>query len=66
MFITDKAYLTHETGWMCATITLATPRVKKSQITSRPSLQPTANSDPVLLKAHVRAGLTESKLPSNS
>ena len=35
-------------------------------MTSRPSLQPTASSDPVRLKELVRAALTESKLPSNS
>lgn len=43
------------TGWTWADIILAMPLVRKSQITMRPSLQPTARSVPRLLKAHVTA-----------
>lgn len=59
-------YHKEQTGWMCALIILAMPLVKKSQITIRPSLQPTASSVPHLLKVHVRAMLMQSKVPSAS
>lgn len=45
---------------------LAMPLVKKSHITIRPSLHPTANNVPRLLKAQVTAKDTQSKAPSNS
>lgn len=54
------------TGWICALIILAMPRVKKSQITIRPSLQPTANSVPQRLNVQVRAMLIQSRVPSAS
>lgn len=47
-------------------IIFAIPLVKKSQITMRPSLQPTAKSVPYLLNMHVTANDTLSKTPSNS
>ena len=55
-----------QTGCTWADIILAIPRVRKSQITIRPSLQPTAKSVPHLLKAHVTAREIQSKEPSNS
>lgn len=45
---------------------LAMPRVRKSQSTSLPSLQPTARRVPCLLNAQVIAMLTQSKVPSKS
>lgn len=44
----------------------AIPRVRKSQITILPSLQPTANSVPLLLNVHVTAIDIQSNAPSNS
>lgn len=61
-----RPYLRVHTGWTCAAMILAIPRVKKSHTTILPSLQPTASNVPRLLKAHVIATLTESKVPSNS
>jgi len=55
-----------QTGCTCALIILAIPRVRKSQITIRPSLHPTTSNVPCLLKAHVIAMLTQSNAPSNS
>lgn len=63
----DGSYLTEQIGcpaW--ARIFLATPRVKKSHITSRPSLQPTAKRLPLRLKEQQIARLEQSKTPSNS
>lgn len=54
------------TGCTCAEMILAMPLVRKSQITMRPSLQPTANKVPRLLKAQVTAIDWQSKVPSNS
>lgn len=54
------------TGWTWADIILAMPLVKKSHITIRPSLQPTAKRVPRLLNWHVTAIERESKVPSNS
>lgn len=45
---------------------LAMPRVRKSQMTMRPSLQPTASSVPQRLKVQVRAMLIQSSVPSAS
>ena len=59
-------YLTDVTGWTWALIIFAIPLVKKSQMTMRPSLQPTARREPLLLNDAVPATLTESKLPSYS
>lgn len=42
------------------------PRVRKSQITILPSLQPTANNVPRLLNEQVTASEIQSKAPSNS
>lgn len=61
--ITD---LIEQIGCMCALMTFAIPRVKKSHITIRPSLQPTASNVPCLLKVHVTAILTQSSAPSKS
>lgn len=55
-----------QTGCTCAEKTLAIPRVKKSQMTMRPSLQPTARRVPYLLKAQVSAKDMQSRVPSNS
>ena len=55
-----------QTGCTCAPMTLAIPRVKKSHMTIRPSLQPTASRVPCLLNAHVSAVLTQSSVPSES
>lgn len=44
----------------------AIPRVKKSQTTIRPSLQPTAKSVPYLLNEQVTANEIQSREPSNS
>lgn len=55
-----------QTGCTWAVIILAIPLVKKSHITIRPSLQPTANKVPLLLNAHVTAMDKESRVPSNS
>ena len=55
-----------QTGCTCAEIIFAIPLVKKSQITIRPSLQPTASKVPRLLKAHVTAIERQSRVPSNS
>ena len=60
------AYLMEQIGCIWALITLAIPRVRKSQTTIRPSLQPTANSVPCLLNAQVTAMLTQSNVPSES
>ena len=54
------------TGCTWALIILAIPLVRKSQITIRPSLQPTAKREPRRLNDAVPATLTESKLPSYS
>ena len=51
-------------GWMCPLQRRAIPLVRKSQTAMRPSLQPMANRVPRLLKAHVRASLPESSMPS--
>lgn len=51
-------------GWMCPLQSRAIPRVMKSHIAMRPSLQPTARSVPLRLKAQVRASLPESRMPS--
>ena len=59
-------YLTEVTGCTCALIIFAIPLVKKSQMTIRPSLQPTAKREPLRLNDAVTATLTESKLPSYS
>ena len=53
-------------GWTWAEIIFAIPRVRKSQITMRPSLHPTARSVPYLLKQHVTASEIQSKAPSYS
>lgn len=45
---------------------LLIPLVKKSQITIRPSLHPTASKVPRRLKEHVIATLTQSRVPSYS
>lgn len=45
---------------------LAMPLVRKSQMTMRPSLQPTASSVPQRLKVQVRAMLMQSSVPSAS
>ena len=58
--------LREHTGCTWALMTLAMPRVRKSQMTIRPSLQPTANNVPWRLKAQVTAMLTQSKAPSKS
>ena len=61
--------LDHErehTGCTCAWMILAIPRVKKSHITIRPSLQPTAKSVPNLLNWHVIAIVIQSRVPSFS
>lgn len=55
-----------QTGYTCAEMDLAMPRVKKSQMNILPSLQPTARSVPRRLKAQVAAREIESRLPSNS
>lgn len=55
-----------QTGCTWAEIILAMPLVRKSQITIRPSLQPTAKSVPRLLNAQVNAMDKESSVPSNS
>ena len=57
-------HLSEVMGWMCALHILAIPRVIKSQIAMRPSLHPTASIVPLRLKAHVRASLPESRIPS--
>lgn len=51
-------------GWMWQLQILAIPRVMKSQMAIRPSLQPTASCVPLLLKQQVRASLPESRMPS--
>ena len=53
-------------GDQSALMIFAMPRVKKSQITKRPSEQPTANSEPTLLKAQHTAIDAQSNVPSNS
>lgn len=55
-----------QTGCTWAEIILAMPLVRKSQITMRPSLHPTAKRVPYLLKAHVTANEMQSSEPSNS
>ena len=60
------SYLKDVTGWTWALIILAIPLVRKSQMTIRPSLQPTAKREPLRLNDAVTATLTESKLPSYS
>lgn len=55
-----------QTGWMCALMILAMPLVRKSQMTMRPSLQPTASRVPQRLKVQVRAMLIQSRVPSAS
>ena len=59
-------YLNEQTGCTCALMILATPRVKKSQITILPSLQPTARRVPLLLNVQVTANDIQSNVPSNS
>ena len=59
-------YQSEATGWTWAGITLDIPRVIKSQITTRPSLHPTAKSVPLLLNAAVTASETQSNTPSYS
>lgn len=51
---------------MWALMILAMPLVRKSQMTMRPSLQPTASSVPQRLKVQVRAMLMQSSVPSAS
>lgn len=55
-----------QTGCTWAVIILAIPLVKKSHITIRPSLHPTASKVPLLLNEHVPAKDKESRVPSNS
>lgn len=62
--ILDQDKLT--TGCTWALIILQIPRVRKSQITIRPSLQPTASNVPRRLKTQVTANETQSRDPSNS
>lgn len=62
----NESYHKEQTGWMCALIILAMPRVRKSQMTMRPSLQPTASRVPQRLKVQVRAMLIQSRVPSAS
>jgi hypothetical protein len=66
--ISYKAHtnLSEHTGCTWALIIFAIPLVRKSQITIRPSLHPTASSVPRLLNAHVTANEMQSKAPSNS
>lgn len=59
-------YQSEQTGWMWALMILAIPLVRKSQMTMRPSLQPTASSVPQRLKVQVRAMLMQSNVPSAS
>lgn len=54
------------TGCTWADMIFAIPRVKKSQTTIRPSLQPTARRVPYLLNEHVTANDIQSNEPSNS
>lgn len=62
-----ETYLTEQIGWQrWAAKFLATPRVKKSHITMRPSLQPTAKRLPLRLKEQQMAKLEQSRTPSNS
>ena len=65
-FLQFRDQLRLQTGYTWAEIDLAIPRVRKSHINILPSLQPTAKSVPLLLKAHVAASDIESKVPSNS
>jgi len=58
--------LREHTGCTWALIIFAIPLVRKSQITIRPSLHPTASNVPRLLNAHVTANEIQSKAPSNS
>jgi len=58
--------LSEHTGWTWALIIFAIPLVRKSQMTIRPSLHPTASNVPRLLNAHVTANEMQSKAPSNS
>lgn len=51
---------------MWALMILAIPLVRKSQMTMRPSLQPTASSVPQRLKVQVKAMLMQSSVPSAS
>lgn len=59
-------YLKEQTGWTWALMILAIPLVKKSQMTILPSLHPTANKVPLLLKVQVTAREIQSNVPSNS
>ena len=54
-------YLNEEMGWVCPVKDFATPRVRKSNTATRPSLQPIASSVPLRLNEHVRASLPQSK-----
>ena len=68
-FLTSPSSLSHlseQMGCTCAEMILAMPRVRKSQMTMRPSLQPTPNNVPLLLKLHVTAMLIQSRIPSKS
>ena len=51
-------------GWVWQLQMRAIPLVMKSHMAMRPSLHPTANCVPLLLKEQVRASLPESKIPS--
>lgn len=66
MLLYSTSYHKEHTGWMCALMILAMPRVRKSQMTMRPSLQPTASRVPQRLNVQVRAMLIQSRVPSAS
>ena len=60
------SYEREQIGWTWALINLEIPRVRKSQMTSLPSLQPTASKVPLLLNEQVTAIEMQSRAPSNS
>lgn len=62
----EQSDLSEQTGWTWAEMILAMPLVKKSQMTMRPSLQPTASDEPRRLKEQVTAKDMQSSAPSNS
>lgn len=64
--VTRSSHHSEHTGWMWALMILAMPRVRKSQMTILPSLQPTASSVPQRLKVQVSAMLMQSRVPSAS
>lgn len=62
----DRDHDSEHTGWTCACMIFAMPRVKKSQITMRPSLHPTAKRVPNRLNWQVMAMVIQSSVPSFS